>query len=109
MNQQVWIVIAVITAYLVWLIIFVLVIEGWLRRVVGLILGVTITRELGTFSGGSNNITIFDVLDAYRWKVEQPAGLSLRLGVGILRVGFWLIALILPVAVGLGIYFGLHR
>ena len=108
MNPQVAIVMIVITAYLVWLVIFLLVIEGWLRRFVGQMLGVTITRELQTFSGPSSNISVFDLLDAYRWKVEQPAGLSVRLGVGVLRVGFWVIALILPPAVGLIIFLGRH-
>ena len=109
MNRQMVIAIAAVTGYLVWLLIFVLVIERWLRRVVGSLFGVEIIREVGTFSGGSNNISLLDVLDAYRWRVNGPASLSVRAGVGLLRVGFWLIAVTLPLAVGFYLVFALRH
>lgn len=108
MNQSTVIVIAVITAYLVWLIVFVLLIERWLRLIVGRVFGLTITRELQTFSGPSSNITVLDVFDAYRWKIKEPARLPVRCAVGLLRVGFWAIALSLPVALGLLFFFSRH-
>jgi len=104
MNQQVVIAIIVVTAYLAWLIVFLLVIESRLRRVVGRMFGVTITRELQTFTGPSSNISLLDVLDAYRWRVDGAASLSVRLGVGVLRVGFWLMAITVPLVVGLGVF-----
>jgi hypothetical protein len=109
MNRQTVTAIAAVTGYLVWLLVFVLVIERWLRRLVGGILGVEITREVGTFSGGSSNISLLDVLDAYRWRVNGPASLSIRAGVGLLRVGFWLLAVTLPLAVGFYIVLTVRR
>ena len=104
MNRQTVTIIVVSVAYLVWLIVFVLLIERWLRALVGGIFGVTITRELQNYSGPSRNVTVIDILDAYRWKVQEPAGLPLRLAVGFLRVSFWALAIVVPLAAGLVIY-----
>ena len=105
MNRQTVTIIAALTAYLVWLIVVVLLIERWLRALVGSIFGVTITRELQTYTGPSRNVTVIDILDAYRWKIQQPASLSVRFAVGLLRVGFWGLAITLPLALAVSLYF----
>jgi len=104
MNSQTAVIIAVIVAYLVWLIVFVLAIEPWLRRLVGWLFGVSISREIQQFSGPSSNLSVLDLFDAYRWRVDQPASLGLRFGVGLFRVGFWAMAVIFPLAIGIGIF-----
>ena len=104
MNQKTVTIIAVITAYLVWLILFVLLIERQLRAIVGSIFGVTITREIQAYTGPSRNVTVVDILDAYRWKVQEPAGLSVRFAIGLLRVVFWALAITLPLAAAILIY-----
>jgi len=109
MNRQVIIIITVITAYLVWLIIFLLVIERWLRRVVEWLFGVTITREFQTVTGPSQNISVLDGLFMFSWKVAQPASLAVRFAVGLLRISFWLIALALPIVMGFVVYFWINR
>lgn len=103
MNHQVVIAIAVVTAYLVWLAIFILVIERWLRVLTARLFGVTITCELQTFSGPSTNISLLDIFDVYRWRVNQPASLSVRLGVGLLRLSFWFAAVMLPLVLAIAI------
>ena len=109
MNNQVVIAVSVVTAYLVWLIVFILVIERWLRQLTGQLFGVTITRELQTLSGPSNNISIFDVLDAYRWRVAESASLTVRFAIGLLRIGFWSLAVFTPLLIGLLVIFTRHR
>lgn len=96
-------------AYLAWLITFVLLVEPGLRRLVGWLFGVTISRELQRFSGSSSNISLFDIFDAYRWRVDQPASLALRFSVGLLRVGFWMLAVGVPLALGFGIFLVARR
>jgi len=100
-NSQVVIAILVATAYIVWLIVFILVIERWLRQLTGRLLGVTITRELQRFSGPSSNINVLDVLDAYRWRVNETASLTVRFVIGLLRISFWGLALVVPLVIGL--------
>jgi len=109
MNQQVVIVIVCITAYMVWLIVFVLAVEPWLRRLVGWLFGVTISRELQRFSGPSSNINVLDLFDAYRWKVDQPSSLSVRFSIGLFRVGFWALAVIVPLAIALCVWLAARR
>jgi hypothetical protein len=100
-NSQVVIAISVLTAYLVWLIVFILVIERWLRQLTGWLFGVTITRELQTISGPSSNISLLDVLDAYRWRVSGPSSLMVRFVIGLLRISFWGLAVVVPLLIGL--------
>lgn len=109
MNRQTVLIIAAITAYLVWLIIFLLIIERWLRALVGWLLGVTITREFQKVVGPSQNISLLDGLFLFSWTVAEPASLSIRFAIGCLRIGFWLLALALPLAGGLLIYFWVGR
>jgi hypothetical protein len=105
-NSQVVIVISLVTAYLVWLIVFILVIERWLRQLTGRLLGVTIARELQTFSGPSGNINFLDILDAYRWKVNESASLTIRFVIGLLRITFWGLAVCVPLLIGLVVLLG---
>ena len=105
MNSQVVIAISVASAYIVWLIVFIVVIERWLRQLTGRLFGVTITRELQTLSGPSSNITVLDVLDAYRWRVNETASLTVRFVIGLLRISFWGLALVVPLVIGLLLVF----
>ena len=105
MNNQVVIAVSIVTAYLVWLIIFILVIERWLRQLTGQLFGVTITREIQTFSGPSSNISVLDVLDAYRWRVAESASFPVRLAIGLVRVGFWSLAVFTPLLIGVLVIF----
>ena len=105
MNSQVVIVLSFVTAYIVWLIVFILVIERWLRQLTGQLFGLTITRELQTFAGPSSNISVLDVLDAYRWRVTEPASLTVRFLIGLLRISFWSLAVMLPLVIGLLLMF----
>ena len=108
LNRQVMITIAVVMAYIVWMIVFFLVIERWLCRLTGLLFGVTIEREFSRYQYGgySGNRTVLDVLTISSWTVDGPASLSLRFAVGLLRVTFTLLAATLPIALGLIFYFG---
>jgi hypothetical protein len=98
--------ISAITFYIVWLIVFVLVIERWLRRLTEWIFGITITREINRVVGQAE---LLDALFIFGWKVAEPAGLSLRFAVGLLRITFWLLALTLPPAIGIAVYLRLSR
>ncbi|HJZ79729.1 MAG TPA: hypothetical protein VKD91_05270 [Pyrinomonadaceae bacterium] len=107
MNPQVIVIIAVVTAYLVWLIIFLLIVERWLRRLVEWLLGIRITREFQNVP--SQNVSLLDGLFLFSWKVAEPAALSVRFAVGFLRISFWLIALAWPVVMGFVVYFWISR
>src|SRR5437667_8434200 len=109
MNRGVIFALAVVTVYIIWLIVFLLVIEPWLRNLIGQLFGLRISRELNSFTGPSSNINLLDILDAYRWKLDRSAGLSVRFGLGLLRIGAWLIALTLPPVLGICVFFGLRR
>ena len=109
MNRELIFALALITAYMVWLIVFVLVIEPRLRQLTELLFGVTITRELYQRSGPSSNINLLDVLDTYRWQVDEPASLPTRFGVGLLRIFFWLLAVTLPLALAICAFFLLRH
>jgi hypothetical protein len=100
MNRQVVIAISVVSAYIVWLIVFILLIERWLRQLTGRVFGVTITRELQTLSGPSSNVNVLDLFDAYRWRVNEPASLTVRFLIGLLRISFWSLALFVPLVIG---------
>jgi len=93
--------IATVTLYLVWLIVFVLVIEPVLRRLTEWAFGITIIREISRPVG---KVELIDALFLFGWKVAEPAGLGLRFLVGCLRVTFWLLALIIPVVIGVIVY-----
>ena len=101
MNRDAIVAIVFLLSYVIWLVIFVLVIERWLRRFTAMMFGVTITRELNKVTGPSSNMSVLDILDVYRWRVDQPASLSVRFGVGLFRVGFWLVAVTIPLACAL--------
>ena len=85
MDRTAIVYLAIITAYMVWLIIFVLVVERWLRRLMELIFGITITREISRPVG---KVELLDLLFIFGWKVAEPAGLGLRFAVGCLRITF---------------------
>lgn len=104
LNRQVIITIAAVMAYIVWMIVFFLVIERWLCRLTGSLVGVTIKREFSRYQ--AQNFSVLDALFMSSWTVVGPASLSLRLVVGLLRVSFTLLALTLPIALGLFLYFG---
>ena len=109
MNRQAVIVIAVVTAYLIWLVIFLLIIERWLRRLVEWLFGITITREFQNVTGPSQNISLLDGLFMFSWTVVRPASVSIRLMVGALRLTFWLLAVFLPIVIGFWVYFSIIR
>jgi len=93
--------IAAITVYIVWLVVFVLVVERWLRRLVEVVLGVTIEREISRPVG---KVELIDALFLFGWRVAEPVGLGLRFTVGCVRITFWLLALIVPVVIGVIAY-----
>jgi len=103
MNRDAIVAVTFLLGYVIWLVIFVLVIERWLRQFTANMFGVTITRELNRITGPSNNINLLDVFDVYRWRVAPPASLAVRFGVGLFRVGFWLLAVTIPL--GFALYF----
>jgi|ERR1041384_1167895 hypothetical protein len=105
MNHEAIYAVAFLLAYVIWLVVFVLVIERGLRRLTEMLFGVRITRELNKVTGPSSNISVLEILDVYRWRVDQPASLSVRFGVGMLRVGFWLLAVAVPLAFALYVLF----
>ena len=109
MNRQAAVIIVVVTAYLVWLVVFLLIIESWLRRLVEWLLGIRITREFQNVTGPSQNISLLDGLFIFSWTVAEPATFSVRLLVAALRLTFWLIAALLPIVVGFWIYFAIIR
>lgn len=108
LNRPLMITVAAAMAYIAWLIIFFLVIERWLCRLTGSLLGITITREFSQnqWGGYSGNRSLLDALAITSWTVVGPASLSLRFVVGLLRVTFTLLAVTLPFALGLFVYFG---
>lgn len=108
MNRAVILAIALVTSYLVWLLVFLLLIEPWLRNLTGKIFGFTISRELNRLTGPSSNISLLDILDAYRWKLNGPASLSIRFGVGLLRISFWLVAVVAPLVLAIFVFLGLR-
>jgi hypothetical protein len=106
LNRQAMITVAAVTAYLAWLIVFVLVVERWLRRLTELLFGITIEREFHRLGGPSSNTTVLDGLFLFSWTVVEPASLSLRFAVGLLRFTFSLLALTLPIVFAIILYFG---
>ena len=109
MNRDLILGMSLVTAYLVWLIVFLLAIEPWLRHLTGRLFGVTIKRELNKLSGPSSNISLLDVFDTYRWRVDGPASLTTRFGVGLLRVSFWLLAVTVPLALAISAFFSFRH
>ena len=95
-----------VTIYIVWLIVFLLVVEPWLRRLTEFLLGVTIVRQLERPVG---KIELLDALFMFGWKVETPASLGLRFIVGCLRFTFWMMAVIIPICLALALYFWMNR
>jgi hypothetical protein len=66
-----------------------------------MLFGVTIIANSNKITGPSSNINLLDVFDVYRWRVDQSASLAVRFGVGLFRVGFWLLAVTIPLAFAL--------
>jgi hypothetical protein len=52
-TNQLIAIVAVVTAYIVWLVVFLLVIERWLRHLTEWLFGVTIKREFVRLEGPS--------------------------------------------------------
>jgi hypothetical protein len=88
------IVMVAVTAYLVWLVIYLLLIDRVLRFCVGRLLGVTIETKWERPVGQPN---LLDALAMFSWHVIEPSGWPLRLTVGCIRVTLWLSALIGPI------------
>jgi hypothetical protein len=109
MNRKVLIAITAVTAYMVWLVVFLLAVEPRLRRATGRLFGVTLERELNRFTAPSSNMSVLEVLDAYSWRVDGPASLSVRFGVGLLRFTFWLAAAGAPLVLALVVYLFVTR
>lgn len=101
MTRESIIAIAAITLYIIWLIVFVLVIEGKLRRLAELLFGVSIEREISRPVG---KVELIEALFLLGWKVLGPASLGVRFAVWLLSFILWLMALTIPIAVGLAIW-----
>ena len=103
-TNQLMVIIAGVTAYIVWLIVFLLVIEHWLRHLTEWLFGVTIKHEFVRLEGPSGNINLLDWLFVFGWTVVEPASLSRRFVIGFLRFACWLVALALPIIFGVLLY-----
>jgi hypothetical protein len=90
------IIIVAIFAYLVWLVIYLLLIDRVLRYCVGRLFGVTIESRFERPVGQPN---LLDALGMFSWQVIEPSGWPLRLTVGCIRLTLWLGALIGPIVV----------
>ena len=101
MDRTAILVIAAITGYIAWLLAFVFVFEAWLRRLTGWLLGITIERQLHRTVGKPE---LLDILFVFSWTIVEVCGFGTRFLVGFLRVVFWSLALILPIAAVIGIY-----
>ena len=101
MNRETIIAIAAVTLYIIWLIVFILVVERWLRRLTEMLFGITIEREISRPVG---KVELIDALFLFGWRVAEPVGLGLRFTVGCVRITFWLLALIVPVVIGVIAY-----
>ena len=96
MSAGTIIIIVAITAYLVWLLIYLLLIDRGLRYCVGRCFGVTIETKWERPVGQPN---LLDALAMFSWHVIEPCGWPLRLAVGFIRVTLWLAALIGPIVI----------
>ena len=90
------IIIAAITAYLIWLVIYLLLIDRVLRYCVGRCFGVTIKSR---FERPLGQPELLDVLTMFSWHVTEPSGWPLRLTVGCIRVMLWLLAIVGPIVI----------
>lgn len=88
------IILLAVTSYLVWLVIYLLLIDRMLRYCVGRLFGVTIETRWERPVGQPN---LLDALAMFSWYVIEPSGWPLRLTVGCIRVTLWLAALIGPI------------
>lgn len=104
-TGQVIVIGAVVTIYIVWLIVFLLVIERWLRHLTEWLFGVTIKRD---FFRPAGKVELLDGLFMFSWTVVEPASLSVRFAIGLLRISFWLVAMVLPIIFGVVLYFRLQ-
>ena len=91
MSAGTIIIIVAITAYLIWLLIYLFLIDRVLRYCVGGLFGVTIESRFERPVGQPN---LLDALAMFSWHVIEPSGWPLRLTVGCIRVTLWLSALI---------------
>ena len=90
------IIIVAITGYLIWLVIYLLLIDRALRYCVGRCFGVTIETKFERPVGQPN---LLDGLTMFSWHVIEPSGWPLRLTVGCIRVTLWLSAIIGPIVI----------
>ena len=94
MTASTIIIIVAITGYLIWLLIYLLVIDRVLRYFVGRCFGVTIETR---FERPVGQPSLLDALAMFSWHVVEPSGWPLRLTVGCIRVTLWLSALVVPI------------
>ena len=108
LNRTVIVTVVVAMAYIAWMIVFFMVIDGWLCSLIGRLLGVSLKREFNRNQsvGYSGNRSLLDVLTISSWTVVGTSSLSLRFLVGLIRVTFTLLAATMPIALGLIFYFG---
>ena len=99
-TSVVW-AIAMTFLYIAWLLAYIFIVEAWLRRFTGWLLGLTIERELRRTVGQPE---IIDIFFAFRWNIVEPAGVGIRILVGFLRLIFWTVALLVPIATVIAIY-----
>jgi hypothetical protein len=94
MSTSTIIFLVAITAYLIWLVIYLLLIDRGLRYCVGRAFGVTIESRFERPVGQPN---LLDALGMFSWHVIEPSGWPLRLTVGCIRFVLWLSALTGPI------------
>jgi hypothetical protein len=93
LSSNAMIVIAVVV-YVIWLAIYVLLIDRLLRFSVSRLFGVTITRKWAGYP--SSQVSLLDIFAMFSWQVVEPSSWILRFAIGFIRVTFWAIALISP-------------
>ena len=86
-----------VIAYLVWLAIYVLLIDHLLRCCVSRLFRVTIVRKWAGYP--SSQVSVLDVFAMFGWQVVEPSSWVLRFSVGFIRVTFWAVVLIAPIVV----------
>lgn len=106
MTRDTIIGITAVTLYIVWLIVFLLIVERWLRWLTEWVFGITIVRQ---FDRPVGKVKLLDVFFVFGWKVDGPAGFGLRLAVGLLRFVFWMMAVTIPFLMGVAAYVIINR
>src|SRR5262245_26536482 len=91
------IIIIAVVAYLVWLAIYLLLIDRLLRFCVSRLFGVTIVRKWEGYP--TSQVSILDVFGMFGWHVVEHSHWMLRFSVGFIRVAFWALALVAPLVI----------